>query len=187
MPCCLAAWRYILWNPSITDTVEEQHFVRYSQLRGFRYISGRRGMRSSRCWVQRSCVFRAFLCCTLAEKAKQRLILQVTNVKLLTTAAIVDNPGEKGPLSRGRWVLLAYHSDRENCRYNYTSSLSSPGQLHVVTSHSCVLRARIEAVSSKVSSPTLAQDENWFLCTSAVFLYWCGVPSVVKRSSVTAR
>ena len=40
------------------------------------------------------------------------------------------------------------------------------------------------AVSSKV---VLSQDENWFLCTSAVFLSWCGVSSVVRWSSVTAR
>ena len=32
-----------------------------------------------------------------------------------------------------------------------------------------------------------ALDENWFLCMSAVFLSWCGVSSVVRRSSVTAR
>ena len=37
------------WNLSISDTFGDQHFVRYSkvsQLRGFRYISGRRGMRN---------------------------------------------------------------------------------------------------------------------------------------------
>ena len=41
---------------------------------------------------------RAFLCCTLAWKAKQRLVLRATvlsNVKLLTTAAMVDNLAEK--------------------------------------------------------------------------------------------
>ena len=43
------------------------------------------------------------------------------------------------------------------------------------------------AVSSKVSSPTLAQDENWFLCMSAILLSWYGVLSVVRWSSVTAR
>ena len=43
------------------------------------------------------------------------------------------------------------------------------------------------AASSKVSSPTFAQDENWFLCTSAVFLPWYGVLSVVRWSSDTAR
>ena len=36
-------------------------------------------------------------------------------------------------------------------------------------------------------SSTLAQDENWFLCKSAVFLSWYGVLSVVRWSSVTAR
>ena len=39
-------------------------------------------------------------------------------------------------------------------------------------------------VSSKVS---LAQDENLFLCISAIFLSWCGVSFVVRQSSVTAR
>ena len=43
------------------------------------------------------------------------------------------------------------------------------------------------AVSPKVSSPTLAQDENWFLCMSAVFLSLSGVLSVVRQSSVIAR
>ena len=43
------------------------------------------------------------------------------------------------------------------------------------------------AASSKVSSPPLAQDENWFLCMSAVFLSWCGVSSVLRWSSVTTR
>ena len=41
----------------------------------------------------------------LAGKAKQRLVLRVTNVKLLTTVAMVDNLAEKVdecPLNRGR-------------------------------------------------------------------------------------
>ena len=38
----------VQWNPSITDTIGNQNFVRSSEvsLRGFRYISGRRGMRN---------------------------------------------------------------------------------------------------------------------------------------------
>ena len=46
--------------------------------------------------MQCGCVFRAFLCCTLAGNATQRLVLRVTAlVKLLTTAVMVDNPAEK--------------------------------------------------------------------------------------------
>ena len=40
------------------------------------------------------------------------------NIKLLTTAAMVDNPAEKVdecPLNRGRKVLFAYNWDRESC------------------------------------------------------------------------
>ena len=40
----------VQWNPSITDTIGTQHFVRYSEVSltqgSFRYISGRRGMRN---------------------------------------------------------------------------------------------------------------------------------------------
>ena len=41
--------------------------------------------------------FRAFPCCTLVGKAKERLVLQSNsaNDKLLTPAAMVDNPAEK--------------------------------------------------------------------------------------------
>ena len=41
--------KYIQWNPSITDTLGRNNSVlitRCPQLRGFRYLSGRRGMRT---------------------------------------------------------------------------------------------------------------------------------------------
>ena len=69
-------YRAIQWNPSITDTIGTQHFVRYSEVsltQGlpvyFRYCIIR---------LLSGSVFRAFLCCMLAGRAKQRLVLRVT-------------------------------------------------------------------------------------------------------------
>ena len=65
----------IQWNATITDTIGNQHFGRYrevSQLRGFRYTSGRRGMcnQAVEQWLSTTWLhFRAFLCCMLAGKA----------------------------------------------------------------------------------------------------------------------
>ena len=41
--------RGLQWNPSITDTLGTPNFVHYNEVslsQGFRYISGRRGMRN---------------------------------------------------------------------------------------------------------------------------------------------
>ena len=42
-----AVERIVQLNPSITDTIGSQNFVHYREvLRGFQYISGKRGMRN---------------------------------------------------------------------------------------------------------------------------------------------
>ena len=63
---------YIQWNPSVTDTVGDQNFVCYSEL------SLTQGLPSGIfpvgvvCVIaQRGCIFRAFLCCTLAGNANR--------------------------------------------------------------------------------------------------------------------
>ena len=69
------------WNPSITDTIGNQNFVRNSEVsltHGLPVYSGRCGMRN---WaVERNVA--AFselsLCCTLAGNSAQRLVLRVT-------------------------------------------------------------------------------------------------------------
>ena len=63
-------------NPSITDTIGNQNFVRYRGVPssgGFRYTSGRRGMHNRA--VEHNVAAFSELCCTLAGKActtKQR-------------------------------------------------------------------------------------------------------------------
>ena len=71
----------VQWNPSITDTLGTQNFVCYNEVSP---ISGASdifpvgvvcvtGLLSTT-----NCVFRAFLCCTQAGNATQRLVLRVT-------------------------------------------------------------------------------------------------------------
>ena len=71
---------------NLENTVEpigNQHLsliVRCPLLRGFRYISGRRGMCNRAVEHDVAAFSELFLCCTLAGKAKQRLVLQVTGL-----------------------------------------------------------------------------------------------------------
>ena len=56
----------------------------------------------------------------LAGNAMQRLVLQVTVLMLLTTAAMENNLAEKVdkcPLNQGRKVLFVYNWDRESCLF----------------------------------------------------------------------
>ena len=74
--------------------------ARCPQLRGFRYISGRRGMRNRA--VEHNVA--AFSELSFAVRWQGRLVLQITALMLLTTAVMVDNLAEKVekcPLNRG--------------------------------------------------------------------------------------
>ena len=63
-------------------------------------------------------LFSDLLCCMLAQKAKQRLVLRVTTLKLWTIAAMVHNLAEKVdecPLNRGCKVFFVQNWDCKNC------------------------------------------------------------------------
>ena len=84
---------------------------RCPQLRGFRYISGRRGMSNKA--VEHNMA--AFSELSFAVHWQGRLVLRITalsNGKLLTTATMVDNLAKKVencPLNRSCQVLFAYN------------------------------------------------------------------------------
>ena len=98
----------IQWNPSITDTIGNQNCP---QAQGFRYISGRRGMRNR---ALRGCVFRALLCCTLAGKANT-----TNNSANLTASCKLQQRWwtilQKRSNSVGSLSIVAYNWDRESC------------------------------------------------------------------------
>ena len=99
------------WNPSITDTLGTQNFVRYNEVslsQGFWYISGRRGMHNralSTTWLRFQSFPLLYADRECYPEASTTSNSNESNVKLLTTAAMVDNLAEKVdecPLNQGR-------------------------------------------------------------------------------------
>jgi len=92
---------HIQWNPSIMNTIGNQNFVRYSQLRSFWYISSRCGIPNWAAWLR----FHNFpLLYAGRESYAEASTMRQRESKLLTTAAMVDNLAEKVvecPLNRG--------------------------------------------------------------------------------------
>ena len=83
-----STWFYQLqWNPSITDTLGTQNFVHYNGVslsQGFRYISGRRGMRNQT--VEHNVAgFSELSFAMQAGNATQRLVLRVTVMNLMSS------------------------------------------------------------------------------------------------------
>ena len=94
----LEAWR--IGNFSIVRAVRCGRLGWYDTTSGVlsfvAFFAG--GLRASS-WQR--CLARLICCCTVAGKAKQRLVLRIqclSNVKLLTPAVMVDNLAEKGLL-----------------------------------------------------------------------------------------